>query len=72
LRKAPGTGSSRILKRHPSAVLGTLAVLLASLACLACKKKETAFEMETPAGGIKVEKDVSSGKVEVEIEDEEK
>lgn len=48
-----------------------LALFLATLASVACKKKETVFELETPSGGIKVEREVSSGKVEVEVDDEE-
>ncbi len=44
--------------------LGCAALVGAS----ACDRKETVFEMETPAGKIEVEKDKDSGAVEVEVD----
>ena len=36
---------------------------------LGCGRKETVFEMETPGGGVKVERDKGSGAIDVQVDD---
>ncbi len=42
-----------------------------ALATLACDRKEKVLDVDTPGGGIEVERDKDTGAIDVEVEDKE-
>ena len=49
-------------------LLATGLVLCAGLLA-GCEREETLLEIETPDGGVEVQRNIDSGKIDVEVED---
>ncbi|MBB5351681.1 proline racemase [Haloferula luteola] len=48
-----------------------LATALFAVGAVACDRKETVLDVDTPGGGMKVEKDKDTGAIDVEMDDKE-
>jgi hypothetical protein len=57
--------------RHPNSAASLIALSVLWLSLLVgCEKKEKVVDIDTPQGGIEVERSTESGDIKIEIKDE--
>ncbi len=59
------------MKRTPKTAALLAFATATAFATLACDRKEKVLDVDTPGGGIEVERDKDTGAIDVEVEDKE-